>query len=188
MNTKFRAPQKLDLPMADRRHLDVLNEHVGFLGQRRVAKLASREAEQSLKVVTVAKNQAIERIVVADLAVNELAVVGSILAQGQVVASTLAENMAAETGASKLRLTTLAAAERLSHVKNRAESYAAVRSRLQANELSEAEAEALNSRSDSDLAGDVELTDARIAKAKAFVEDLFDCTLDSLKRPFESNH
>lgn len=187
MDGKFRTPQKSGLPMAERRHLDVLSEPVGFLGQRRIAKLASKEAEQSLKVVTVARNQAVERIVLADVAVNELAVVGTILAQGQIVASTLVENLSAETGAAKIRLRTLGEAARLSHVKARSEAYSLVRAMQQKGELSEAEAEALNSRSDADLANEVECTDARIAKANAVVEDLFETTLESLKRPFDPN-
>jgi hypothetical protein len=185
MNNKFRIPQNTGLPIAERRHLDVLTEHVGFLGQRRVAKVASKEAEHSLKAIAVARNQGLERIASADIAATELVVIGSIRTHLQRAASTLVEDAAAETGASQLRLCTLGAAERLSHVKNRAESYTAVQSRLQSNELSEAEAEALNSRSDADLAADVERTDARIGKTKAFIEDVFDSTLESLKRPFD---
>jgi hypothetical protein len=63
-----------------------------------------------------------------------------------------------------------------------------VRSRRQSNELSEAEAEALNSRSDADLAADVERTDLRVAKTKAFVDEVFDSTVESLKRSFDFEH
>ncbi|MGA2442817.1 MAG: hypothetical protein ABSH08_17830 [Tepidisphaeraceae bacterium] len=174
--------------MAQHRHLDVLSGHVGFLGRRRVDKIVSKEAEYSLKKIAVARNQALERIATDDITATELAVTGSIRANLQRLASTLAEDAAAETGASQLRLSTLGAAERLSHVINRSDSYAAVRSRRQSNELSEAEAEALNSRSDADLAADVERTDLRVAKTKAFVDEVFDSTVESLKRSFDFEH
>lgn len=185
MTTKFRTPHKPGLPMAERRHMAVLEDSVGPLARMRVGRLAKKEAEKSLTALTIAKNQTYERVAEAELATTEMAVIGSIMAHSQRMASVLAEDMAAETGASQARLTTLAGAERITHVRIRTENYSATRARVQANELSEAEAEALNSRADSDLAGDVQRTDVRIGKTKDFVEDVCDVTLGTIKRPFD---
>lgn len=185
MSSKFQAPHKSSLPMAERRNLAVLETGAGALGRFRVGRVARKEAERSLTTVTIAQNQTLERVVVAELAATETAVVGSIMGQAQRVAAALAEDIAAETGAAQTRLTTLAGAERITHVQNRSEAYSAIRSRVQTNAVSESEAEALRSYADADLTADVERTNNRINRSKDFVEELHGDTLDALKRASE---
>ncbi|MGP0104054.1 hypothetical protein [Rhodoblastus sp.] len=185
MTTKFHTPHRSGLPMAERRSLAVLEDKAGLVGRWRANKEAAKVAARSHTALTVKKYETLTRAGEAELAAAEMAVVGSIMAQGQRVASVLAEDIAAETGAAQVRLTTLAGAERITHVKNRAESYSAIQTRVRTNELSEAEADALNSLADADLAADVERTNARISNTKEFVEDLHGDTLGTLKRAFD---
>ncbi|MEA2976415.1 MAG: hypothetical protein QOF19_1935 [Alphaproteobacteria bacterium] len=185
MSTKYQAPHKSGLPMAERRNLAVLESSAGTFGRLRVGRLARKEAERSLTNVTIAKNQTLERVVTAELAAIEVAVVGAIMGQGQRVAATLAEDIASETGAAQTRLTTLAGAERITHVQNRTEAYSAIRTRVQSNAVSDSEADALRSYADADLTADVERTNARINRSKDFVEQLHGDTLDALRRASE---
>ena len=185
MSTKFQAPHKSGLPIAERRSLAVLESSVGTFGRLRVGRVARKEAERSLTRVTIAENQTLERVVSAELAAAEIAVVGAIMGQGQRVAAALAEDIAAETGAAQTRLTTLAGAERITHVQNRAEAYSAIRTRVQSSAISDSEAEALRSYADADLTADVERTNTRVNRSKEFVEELHGDTLDALKRASE---
>jgi hypothetical protein len=185
MTTRFDNITKATLPIADRRALALLEDSAGTIGRLQARGVGRKEARKSLKALTVARAQTIERVAAAELATTEASVVGAIMAQGQQSIATLIEEVTADTGVHQTRMTTLGNAERISHVAKRLESYQAINARVEQNAISVDEAEALKSQSDAALVRDVETTNARIEKSKEVVEELHGNFIAAVKRSTE---
>lgn len=185
MTTRFDSTSKITLPIAERRTLALLEEGAGVLGRLEARNVGRKAARKSLRALTEARAQTIERVAAAEQASTEATVVGAIMAQGQQSISTLIEEVTADTGVHQTRMTTLGNAERISHVGKRLEAYTAISDRVEQNAVSEDEAEALRSEADAALVRDVGLTNARIEKSKEVIEELHGSFIAAVKRSTE---
>lgn len=182
MKTKFDIAPGTELRLPTPANLPAVQQNAGIFDRFSTNRVVRKEASRVRTELTVARIQAEERVAKTQLGISEATVKGALVAQGVAAIGTLAVDIAARTGAVQSRLTATAAAERISHVENRAESYAAINARQEKNRLSADEALALKSYSDADLVADIERTNSRISRGKEAIEVLHDLALDGLSR------
>lgn len=182
MKTKLDIAPSTELRLPTPANLPAVQQNAGLLDRFSTNRVVRKEASRARTELTVARIQAEERVAKTQLGISEATVKGALVAQGVAAIGTLAVDIAARTGAVQSRLTATAAAERITHVENRADSYAAINARQEKNRLSPEEALALKSYSDADLVSDIERTNERIGRSKQAVEVVHDLALSGLGR------
>jgi len=182
MKTKLEIAPTRDLQLASPTNLPSVQHKVGILGRFNANRALSKEASRVLTELVTARLQAEERVGKTQIGISEATIKGALVAEGMASIGTLAVDIATKTGAVQSRLTATAAAERITHVENRAESYTAIDARQAQNRLSSDEAVALRSYSDADLVNDIERTNNRIGRSKDAVESVHDLALNGLGR------
>lgn len=183
MKAKFNAPISTpNLRLESATHLTAVEDHVGLVGRVLANRAVAGRAAQALKGLKTAGLEAQERVARTQIAVIEIAVKGALVAEGIESIGALAIDIATKTGAVQSTLGATATAERLTHVANRTEAYAALEQRVAQKRLSVEEEAALKNYEDEALVASIEATNMRIAKSKEAVELCFNRALNGIAK------